>query len=361
MGAGGRRRTGWLLGCVLAGAASGREPLQVAAWIPTTWDYENARASLAESAPLLSEVSPIWYWVAADGRAVARRPYWNTAEDPGPSEAEIREICRRHDVALMPLISNSSKAKGFDADLVHRILASDALRDRHVRALADLAVEREYDGIEVDYELLHAGDRDAYACFIEELGGALRARRKRLAIAIHAKTDDAGGGWGSAAHDYAALGRAADSVRIMTYDHHWATGPAGAIAPLPWFREVLAYAVSRIPREKVLMGVPAYGYNWAGARSGKSADVTAREAPALARRHGAEIGWDPASNSPFFRYRRGGTEHHVWFESAACLAEKLRAVREAGAAGIAVFRLGGEESGFWDALRTAGGTTSAAP
>ena len=335
-----------------AGAAAARsgEGVTVAAWLATTWDYEASYASFVAHAAVLDEISPIWYWVTADGRAVARRPNWATADDPGPCEAEIRRACRVHGIRLIPLISNSSARKGFDADLVGRIVRSEGLRGLHVRHLVDLAVDREYDGIEVDYESLHGADRDAYSTFLAELAGALHDRGKRLAVALQAKTDEAGSEWGSAAHDYAAIGRVVDSVRIMAYDHHWSTGPAGPVAPLPWFRQVLAFASSAIPCERLLMGVPTYGYDWTGRRTGKSVDVAARDAAAQARRKGAALEWDPVSNSPFFRYREGERAREVWYESAACLPQKLKAVREAGVAGIAIFRLGSEEESFWSPL-----------
>lgn len=336
---------------MLAAGAAGARDVQVAAWLPTTWDYERSYASLVSHAALLDEVSPIWYWATADGRGVARRPEWKTADDPGPCEEEVRRVCRERGLKLVPLISNSSSRKGFDADLVSRIVNSEALRERHVRELVELAVTRRYDGLEVDYEGLHARDRDAFSRFVAELAAALHARGKRLALAIHPKTEEPGGEWGSAAHDYAALGRAADSIRIMAYDHHWSTGPAGPVAPLPWFREVLACAASLIPCEKLLMGVPTYGYDWTGPRTGKSQNVSARDAADLARRMGAEPDRDLLTNSPFFRYRDGGRQREVWYEDAACLAEKLKAVRQAGVAGIAVFRLGAEEEAFWEALR----------
>ena len=35
-----------------------------------------------------------------------------------------------------------------------------------------------------------------------------------------------------------------------------------AVAPLPNVRQVLDYAVTEIPREKIYLGIPYYGYDW---------------------------------------------------------------------------------------------------
>ena len=41
----------------------------------------------------------------------------------------------------------------------------------------------------------------------------------------------------------------------------------------------------------------------------------------------------------------------MWYEDAECLPAKLKAVREAGVACIAIWRLGTEEPAFWEKLK----------
>uniref|UniRef100_A0AAU6R5X9 Minor tail protein n=1 Tax=Micrococcus phage Olihed TaxID=3092209 RepID=A0AAU6R5X9_9CAUD len=62
--------------------------------------------------------------------------------------------------------------------------------------------------------------------------------------------------------DYAAFGEYFDHVAIMTYDFAWSGSAPGPIAPRFWLQGVMDWAVSQIPRNKILMGVPAYGQNW---------------------------------------------------------------------------------------------------
>ena len=70
-----------------------------------------------------------------------------------------------------------------------------------------------------------------------------------------------------------------------------------AVAPINEVRKVLNYAVTAIPRRKILMGVPNYGYNWTlpyvqGSRAVTISNVGAVD---LARREGAEIQYDQSS------------------------------------------------------------------
>jgi spore germination protein YaaH len=352
-----RRGTGLIGG--VAGAAFALAAMALAGdisvggWLPTTWDYGNSFASFAYNAAALGQVSPVWYWAGDDGGVVARLPGGVSGAEPGPCEAEVREVCRACGVKLIPLISNSGPGRGFDAGLVGRIVNSPSLSASHIRALTRLAVERGYDGMEIDYEMLKSADRDAFSRFVAGLSASLHREGKLLAIAVHPKTSEPGDDWGPGAHDYGALGRSVDIFRVMAYDNHWLSGKPGPVAPLPWFREVLSFTVSMVPAGKVQMGIPTYGYDWPRGGGPGARDVTAREVPELALSHGTRTEWDPASSSPLVRYRDAGGEREAWYEDGRCLGPKVEAVRKAGGMGIAIWRLGSEDGEFWEELARA--------
>ena len=62
--------------------------------------------------------------------------------------------------------------------------------------------------------------------------------------------------------DYALLGAAANSVFLMTYEWGYTYGEPMAVAPVNQVRRVAEYALTRIPAEKIVLGVPNYGYDW---------------------------------------------------------------------------------------------------
>ena len=146
------------------------------------------------------------------------------------------------------------------------------------------------------------------------------------------------------AHDYALLGAAADYVLLMTYEWGYTYGPPMAVAPLPNVRQVLDYAVTVIPREKIYLGIPNYGYDWPlpfvqGETRARS--ISNQEAVAIAVANGAEIQFDERAQSPWFRYTREGVEHQVWFEDARSMSAKLRLIQEYGLWG----------AGYWNLMR----------
>lgn len=60
--------------------------------------------------------------------------------------------------------------------------------------------------------------------------------------------------------------------------------------------------------------------------------------------------WDSEAKSPFFKYMENGASHEVWFESPHSLKPKLELVEKYDIAGIAIWKLGYEDSLYWEAI-----------
>ena len=68
-----------------------------------------------------------------------------------------------------------------------------------------------------------------------------------------------------------------------------------AVAPIQSVERVLEYAITEIPPEKILMGLPSYGYNWTlpyKKGESKAQSVSGITAVELASQYGAEIYFD---------------------------------------------------------------------
>ena len=138
-------------------------------------------------------------------------------------------------------------------------------------------------------------------------------------------------------------GELADRVVVMAYEWGHRGGPPAPVAPLNHIREVLRYAVQEIPREKLLLGIPLYGYDWTLPHvpgSGRARRLGLAEALALAAREGADITYDAEYESPSFRYQDDvGCDHVVWLEDERSLTAKLDLVRAMGLRGVSFWRL----------------------
>lgn len=116
-----------------------------------------------------------------------------------------------------------------------------------------------------------------------------------------------------------------------------------AVAPLNKVREVVEFAVTQIPPQKILMGMPNYGYNWTlpfvpGVSMAQSiSNVAAVE---LAAQVGANILFDPVAQSPNFNYYDPeGRQHVVWFEDARSVEAKLDLAFEKQLKGISYWNI----------------------
>jgi len=306
------------------------------------WNIGHGTTAVLGHRSDVTEVSPWMYGLASSGQITMQYP-------PGQAASvtdEIRQL-RAAGKRIVPSIANITGGKWSYA-AVGRMLHSPKLVASHVNAIVALVERNHYAGIDLDYEDLHAADRQAFTTFVTRLADALHARGKVLSVAVFAKTTNAGTDPRNVAQDYAAIGRAADQVRLMAYDYHWQTSPPGPVAPISWVRAVLRYAKTQIPASKIILGVPLYGYDWVGNRG---TGLSWLQALRLSRQYHATAHYDQASQTPWFRYRdAAGHAHTVWFENAASSRAKFGAAQGAQIGGVYLWMYGYEDTGTWSAL-----------
>jgi spore germination protein YaaH len=342
------------LAVVLAGAvaaavnllplsAPARPARAVVASLPF-WDIRNGAATVLAHRQDFTEVSPFIYGLAASGRI---EPQYDPAHAAMVSAAITR--LRRAGLPVVPTLANIT-AGNWSYPPVARMLHDPALAARQIAEIVTLVRAHSYAGIDIDYENLHAADRRAFTGFITGLATALHHHGKTLSVAVFAKTSNAGYGGANLAQNYAALGRAADQVRIMAYNYHWATSPPGPVAPIGWVRAVLRYAKTQIPASKIILGVPLYGYDWSG---GRGAALSWLRAFQLATRYHARPQYAAAAQEPWLRYTAGGRGHVVWFENQASSRAKFEAAAGSGAGGVFLWMFGYEDGRTWAALHAA--------
>lgn len=308
----------------------------VAAYADAGFDSGLPSLIAAAKARAINEVSPVMYRLRADAGV----------DRIDPAEDLVAEAHGRG--ARVVATTRNLVGETWDGTLVHTVISNPRLRGRHVTALADQVKADEVDGIDLDYENLLSGDRTAMTAFVTELASALHGSGKVLTIAVPAMTaasvrDDPA----LAAFDITALGKAVDEIRVMAYDHAWAGSPAGAVAPLPWVREVVDYVTGQVPREKLVLGLAAYGYDWS---DGRGEALTTDELRGRVGQTRATVTRDGPTASPWFRYTKDGREHTVWYEDAASAQDKIRVAAQARLAGVFVWRLGGEDRALWPML-----------
>ncbi len=263
-----------------------------------------------------------------------------------PDGAErLVDTAREYGVKPIMVLTSLGEDGNFSNELTMRVLSSEEIFRRVTDAAAEAAREGGYAGIDVDFEYISGEYAESYAEFIRGLKVALGEGYEVFASLAPKVSDDMPGILYEG-HDYRALGASADRALLMAYEWGYTYGPPQAVAPLNKVREVTDYAVTRIPREKLFLGTPNYGYDFALPYvKGKSeaASLSNAVARSLAAERRAEIAYDETSEAPFFVYydREGGRDvrHVVWFESPRSVEATGRLAAEEGLAGLSVWNI----------------------
>ena len=290
-------------------------------------------ALLSAQLPYVTYLTPFTYGIAESGVLLP------LADDA------LLSATRQHWTRPVLHLSTLTEAGNFDTRRAQQVLTDPAVQSRLVEEVYQTALRRGYAGVDVDFEYLPGSLAGEYAAFLARLRRLLYPQGLFLWAALAPKTSAAQRGLLYEGHDYAAVGAAVDAALLMTYEWGYTYGPPMAVAPLPNVRAVLDYAVTEIPPEKLLLGVPNYGYDWPlpfvqGETRAQS--ISNQRANQLAVAYGAVIQYDDTAQSPYFHYTdEDGTIHEVWFEDARSMAAKLRLVAEYGFPG----------AGFWNLMR----------
>jgi spore germination protein len=322
----------------------------VAAYL-VPWDRDGGLASIDAAAGRLTEVSP-WAYTLDETGGIGF-----TAGGQDIVDDDTLAALRGRGLKVTPSIANLPASGVWDDVRVRAVIADPERTQAHIAAIAAVVRDHGYDGIDIDYENLgqQPGDRANFTRFISGLADALHADGRTLSVAVYGKGDDAGYTPAAQAQDYAALGAAADQLRLMLYDFD--TRTPGPVAPRWWVDQVLAYATSQIAPARVVQGIGLYGYGWPppdDPADGDDPDVpdgpeqfTWADAVRRAAEQGVPIEWDDTAQAPHFTYPDRGVTHDVWFENARSTADKLTLGRAHGAGGVMFWRLGGEDPATW--------------
>jgi chitinase len=301
---------------------------------------------------------------------------------PGGNFAELRRLKERHPhLRTFISIGGWSWSEHFSDAAV-----SPEARRRFVEsALATFfhAHPGVFDGVDLDWEYPVAGgrpenvrrseDRENHTLLVEEFRRALddlgRRDRRYYGLTIAAPAAPAA----LPRFEMARLAEIVDFINLMTYDYHTAGRIAHFNAPLDAapgdprpdlnvMATVDAYLAEGIPAERLVLGVPFFGYGYGGVPAEdaglfQEAEVTGFEGPdtprppwvgavrfhriAEAKAAGFRRHWQPHAGVPWLYH--AGTRTWITYDDAESLALKADLVVERGLGGIMIWELSGDD------------------
>ncbi|MEX0746559.1 MAG: glycosyl hydrolase family 18 protein [Rhodothermales bacterium] len=312
----------------------------------------------------LSSVNQIIYFdigVGADGRFTTRNGW------PGDWSGLIQRV-RSSGGGVLPTLSL------FDSAAFESLFA-DSASATLLTEIEQLLAEVDVDGLHIDFEIfepVQPAARQGFVEFMRDLRAVLDKSEKKLYLSAFALAID----W-SDAYDEAGIALHVDYLVVQGYDLHWAgDAQAGPVAGLEgwgnlnWRNVLQRYLNMGVPREKIVMGVPYYGYEWptvseeiGSATRGPGRfttyapvplTFTANPPPAAleqAALHGLQR--DPVSGSPYYVFQDSTGWNQGWFEDQESLRAKYEFVKSEGLAGVAIWTLGYGDESLNDVLKQA--------
>lgn len=295
---------------------------------------QSSLSSLTANSSLIDEVATHTYIVTHEGTLTGTAP------------ASQISFANKNGIKTIAVVRNE-----FNSELAHDVLTIAPVRANLIKNIEAALAANNYKGVNIDFEILKPADRDALSNFMKELYTTLKPKGYIVSIAVQPKRSDSET-WVKA-FDYATLGEYSDQVVLMTYDEHYPGGTPGPIASEQWVQQVVNYASSKIPKNKLLLGLAAYGYDWTvkDEKTISTKSLSIQSAYSTASANEASVLWNDVAKVPYFTYNDSKGSHTVYFENNMSIAYKLNIVNNSNLKGIAIWRLGLEDSRYWTTIK----------
>jgi len=310
------------------------------------------RSFLAHSAKI-GLLVPTWYQVDENGLVT------------GGPDPTVLTTARQEDLPVMPIVAL------FNLKKFHSLAGNVPAQQQMNQALLREARLHGYVGFQFDFENVSYLDRDGLNAVVERSAEALHQAGLKLTIATVPNAPGYPGQGGFAkwiytdwrgAYDLATLAKYVDLICLMTYDQHTRWTTPGPVAGWQWTLDNLDYALKSVPKQKLSLGIPLYGYHWyAGApsidpTSGQASpnpvadSIGAPDALQLAAAYGAKPDWDPLDHTAFFYFYRDQMREWIFYTDLRTFRDRYRLAKDRGLQGFCSWVLGSEDPQIWTLL-----------
>ena len=312
------------------GASSSTKPL-VVAWIykvtPQVYDV------IKENHEYISWISPDWFVLKDNGSI-------GVFTDRGANDLNLINLASQYGIKVHPMVVSNVPER------MHQLFTDPAAFHNFSSTLIKIAQTYGYNGFNIDFEAPMLEDAQAFAQFLSRLAYVFHKAGLKLTVDVAAKRMAYSTNSFLGAYDYKALGQSGvDYIMIMTYDYYELKGVPRPVAPPSWVEACVKYALNYIPRNKLLMGIPSYGWEWT--KDGKLVDWHMYDyISSLIKERGLKPVFDQTYKE---KYLDLGTTA-IYYNDHETVVYKAIIARKYKLPGVAVWRLDGGDPLIWKAI-----------
>jgi len=261
----------------------------------------------------------------------------------------------------------------FDPDAASQFLPSERAHQNLIEALDSLLISYPISGVNIDIEINSSDPaiRKGLTQFVKTLREHLDERYSKITLSIdmYASASNNKQIW-----DLPELNNYIDYFVVMAYDFHRTSSmQAGPVAPLfggedLWSTDVTSHLrefLTYLPSEKILLGVPFYGYEWQTTstdaqshtfpETGRTASIARVQELIKESDPAMEVTehWNEDALSPYLSYKDDDKLFVIYYENSRSISYKIDLVNQLDLAGIAIWAVGyeGDSRELWDVVR----------
>lgn len=256
--------------------------------------------------------------------------------------SEVKPLCKKNDIKIYltivnDRINNDGSSILKDSELLTKLLDTERSRKNHIDNIVKLAIDGEYNGVEIDYEKIDKDTVDEFILFCENLYKRLNENGIELRIVLEPKE----------MFENLKFPKGPDYV-MMVYNLYDANSNPGPKAD----QDLIAKAVkimNKIPGEKWLAFANG-GFDWEEGK--KATTLTEVDASELLKVYKIKPERDKKSGCMHFNYiDEKKVKHVVWYVDKETLKLWIETAKKHGYYNISIWRLGGNEEKFLEYVK----------
>lgn len=260
----------------------------------------------------------------------------------------------------------------FNNDDIAFFLNSETAQDNFLQSIDNVLLAYPFSGINIDIETsgeTNENMRQNLTNFMIKFRKHLNEKYNHVQLSIDMY---AGAAANQQLWNVEEIAPYVDYIVVMAYDFHRSSSSnAGPVAPLfggkeLWDGDINGYLqafLKVVPSEKILLGVPFYGYEWQTTSresqshtfpdTGSTASYT-RVVEILERKDELDVQehWNEDALSPYISYIEDGEIYVIYYENSRSISYKLDYLNQLDLGGIAIWALGYESDSreLWEVI-----------